>query len=637
MNTQNAQGVHNTQNPQAPNPSNERNSQKPSSGAAFSQQTMGHPMWTLFKYLSRYRINWVYACVASVINKVFDLMPPLLVGWLVAALSLQAPHWMGHFIDLTQPKHVAVFLAILTVIIFGIESISQWITDYGFKTLAQHAQHDLRLASYQKIQSREMAFFENHRLGETMAMLNDDVNQLERFLNSGFNQILQFAVLIVFSGYVLFSSCWQLALVGLSPVPIIVAGSIYFQHRIGPRYKKLRESVGALASRLENNLSGMMVIKSFTAEKFENERVEQASQAYRQANFNAIKLNTVFIPIIRMAVAVGFVGVLLFGSYWVLDNNHYGVTLANLVVFSMLVQRVIWPLTGLGQVMDDYERAKASAERTFNLLKVEPLIKDPEHPIPFNRAEGALSFKQVSFYYQSHSPILKKLNLEINARETVGVVGHTGSGKSTLIKLLLRLYEANDGIIALDGVDIRHLTLRDLRRQIALVSQDVYLFHGSILENIAYGAEQVSFSQVQAAAKMAKLHDFILTLPDGYHSIVGERGIKLSGGQRQRLSIARAVLKDAPIIVLDEATSSIDTQTEKEIQQNLNYLTAGKTSIIVAHRLSTIRQADRILVIKDGQIVEQGHHDDLVSANGIYSDLWAVQCGIISQESDILT
>lgn len=597
---------------------------------------IGHPMWALFSYIKRYRVQLGSACLASIVNKIFDLMPPLLVGWLVAALSTGAPHWMTYFVDTQNGKQVAVFLAVLTVIIFGVESLSQWITDYQFKTLAQNAQHDLRLASYQKIQSREIAFFENHRLGETMAMLNDDVNQLERFLNSGFNQLLQFATLIVFSCYVLFTTSWQLTLVGLAPVPIIVAGSLYYQRRIGPRYKKLREAVGALASRLENNLSGMMVIKSFTAEKFENERVEQASRVYQEANFAAIKLNTLFIPIIRMAVAVGFAGVLLFGSYWALNNHQYGVTLANLVVFSMLVQRVIWPLTALGQVLDDYERAKASAERTFNLLKVEPTIKDPEHPVKLAQVQGNVAFKQVSFYYQPNAPILRNLTFEVKAHETIGIVGHTGSGKSTLIKLLLRLYEANQGIITLDGVDIRQLSLTDLRKQIALVSQDVYLFHGSLLDNIAYGSEHANLLEVQAAAKMAKLHDFICALPQGYHSIVGERGIKLSGGQRQRLSIARALLKNAPIIVLDEATSSVDTQTEKEIQQNLNYLTAGKTSIIVAHRLSTIRQADRILVVKDGEIVEQGHHDDLVSANGIYSDLWSVQCGIINPEAAIL-
>lgn len=583
-------------------------------------------MWQLLHYLLHYKQLLRIGVVASVSNKILDLMPPILVGWVIATVSGHTPSWIQYFVSTANPWHPAIFLALLAMIIFGVESFTEWLYQFCFMLISQRCQHDLRIATYQKIQDREMAFFEKQRTGDTMAMLNDDVNQLERFLNNGFNEILQLITLVIFACAVLFSTSWQLAVVGLLPVPIIIWSSLKFQKLLGPRYRKVRESVGRLASRLENNLGGIIVIKSFTAEAFESQRVAQSSQDYCNANYHAICLSTVFVPLIRLAVAVGFSGVLLVGSYWIL-NGYYALTAAELVLFSMMIQRLLWPLTRLGATLDEFERAKASASRTFGLLNTEPLIQDPLTPQKLTRVDGAIAFKYVEFHYDNKLPILKGLNFNIAPGETVGIAGHTGAGKSTLIKLLLRLYDVTAGSITLDGHDIRHLSLHDLRRNIALVSQDVYLFHGTVKENIAYGLADVSDHAIVHAAKLAHLHEFVTSLPQGYETLVGERGIKLSGGQRQRLSIARALLKDAPIIILDEATSSVDTETEREIQQNLKQLTAGKTALIIAHRLSTIRDADRILVLRDGKVVEQGHHDELVKIGGSYADLWAVQCG----------
>jgi ATP-binding cassette subfamily B protein len=591
------------------------------------------PMLQLFRYLIPFRVQFLAASGSSIVNKMLDLMPPILVGWVIDSVSHNPPGWIAWLTGTEDAWTLAVFLAALAVIIFGLESLFQWLYQLGFMSLAQKVQHKLRTDAYNQIQSREIEFFENHRMGETMAMLNDDVNQLERFLNTGFNSLLQLLVLFSFAGAVLFSTSWQLALLGIIPVPIVLWGSLYYQRIISPRYRKVRETVGFLSSRLENNIAGITVIKSFTAEAFESQRVEDASQDYRDANFDAIKFSAIYVPLIRMAIAMGFGGVLLIGSYWVLNDTGI-LTVGQLVLFSMMIQRVLWPLTRLGVTIDEFERARASARRTFGLLNTPTSIKDPEEPKFIKGVDGQVEFDRVDFQYAKSTPVLKKLTFTIKPGETIGFAGATGAGKSTLVKLLLRLYDTCEGSVRVDGIDVRDFTLRDLRKNIGLVSQDVYLFHGTIAENIAYGSDGVSLPEIQHAAQMAHLHDFIMTLPDKYDSIVGERGIKLSGGQRQRLSIARCILKDAPIMVLDEATSSVDTETEREIQENLAELTRGKTALIIAHRLSTIRHADRILVLKDGKITEEGHHDDLLALEGTYADLWHIQSGDVGCHCD---
>ncbi|MBW8878056.1 MAG: ABC transporter ATP-binding protein [Acidobacteria bacterium] len=586
------------------------------------------PMVRLFTYLAPYRGRLALATGASVANKVLDLMPPLLVGWVIDSLRGRPPGWISALAGTRDPWQMAMVLAGLSVVIFFFESLFQWLYQAGFMTLAQRVQHDLRMDVYNRIQSREIAFFEEHRLGEMLAMLNDDVNQLERFLNTGFNEFVQLAVLFAFAFAVMFPLSWQLSLVAVAPVPLILWGSLVYQRRIEPRYRKVRQGVGGLASRLENNIAGIHVIKSFTAEEFETERVRQASAEYQQANFDAIRLSAIYTPLIRMAIVMGFAGVLLIGSYWIL-NGKGNITVGELVLFAMMTERLLWPLTRLGTTVDDYERAKASARRAFGLLDTAPAIQDPERPELLGRARGEVVFDRVQFRYsrgRADQAVLKGVSFRIAPGETLGIAGATGAGKSTLIKLLLRFYDVSGGAVRIDGHDVRAVTLEDLRRNIALVSQDVYLFHGTIRENITYSSG-ASLEEVVRAARLAQLHGFVASLPQGYDTLVGERGVKLSGGQRQRLSIARAIVKDAPILILDEATSSVDTETERAIQQNLGTLIAGRTALIIAHRLSTIRHADRILVLRDGEVAEEGHHDDLVAKGGIYADLWQVQSG----------
>ena len=593
-------------------------------------------MRRLFEYLAPFRAQLAGACAASIANKVLDLMPPLLTAWLVD-VAVRKPsagiRWLGG----DDPFSQLIAIGVLTVVIFGLESFFQWLYTLGFQRLAQDVQHRLRGDAYRAMQRREIEFFEEHRLGQTLSMLQEDVNQLERFLSpgTGLNAIVQVVVVCAFALVVLFMEAPDLALVCLAPMPLIIWGSFKFSKLLDPRYRAVRAAAGEVTARLENNVAGIFVIQSFTAEEQEARRLEAASNEYRLANRHAISISAAFIPILRMAIALGFAAMMVLGGRAALGGS---LAPGTLVLFCLLIQRILWPLTSLGQVLDDYHRARASAARVMALLATPTRVAPPASPQPFPAAApaGEIVLDHVNFKYRLGNPVLRDVSFRVGAGETVGIAGPTGSGKTTLVKLLLRLYDVTGGGIRIDGVDVRHAALDDLRRRIAVVSQDVYLFHGTIRENIAYGQRSQSpahgdvpptQSEIERAAALAHFHDFVASLPQGYDTLVGERGIKLSGGQRQRLSIARAILKDAPILVLDEATSSVDTETERAIQESMALLTRGRTALVIAHRLSTIRHADRIVVLRDGAVAEEGTHDELVTRRGTYSDLWDLQCG----------
>ena len=587
------------------------------------------PMRRLFHYMRPFSVRLYSSVVFSALNKMVDLMPPLIIGWAVDSTTGHSPLWIQNMLGVSQPMAIAVFFAVVIVVVFLLESIFEWLFTYGFKTLAQDVQHKLRLDAYNHLQRREIAYFEKQRLGNIMAILNDDINQLERFLNDSFNQIVQLSTLYIFAAVTMGSMSWKITLWSLFPIPLILIGSTFYQRRISPHYKNIREKVGNLGARLENNISGIMVVKSFTAEAYEARRLEKASKAYKVANLSAIRWNSTYIPVIRLFIALGFAVGMLVGIYWTITKQE-GMTVGGLTFFAMMIQRILWPITRLGHVFDEYERAKASAARVFGLMDTPNQLQRAEKTVKVDRLEGRVDIEQVHFHYNEKLPILKGITIHVDAGQTVGIAGTTGSGKTTLIKLLLRLYDPVRGTIKIDGIDIKQLHLQKLRQQIAVVSQEVYLFHGTIAENIAYGNDSVTHEQIIAASKQAQLHDFVETLPDTYATLVGERGILLSGGQRQRLSIARAILKNAPILILDEATSAVDTETECAIQENINKLTEGRTAFIIAHRLSTLRHSDTILVLKNGQIHEQGTHQNLLGQNGIYAYLWRVQTGVIS-------
>jgi ATP-binding cassette subfamily B protein len=580
-----------------------------------------HPLQRLLHYSQRYRLLIWQATAASVLNKVFDLAPPVLIGAAVDVVVKQQDSLIARW-GVRDTFTQLLILTILSAVIWGLESLFEYAYERLWRNLAQNMQHDLRLETYGHVQELEMSFFEDSSTGGLMAILNDDINQLERFLDIGANEILQVTttVIVISAGFLILAP--TVAWMTMIPIPIIILGSIAFQKKLAPRYAKVREKVSLLSGRLANNLSGITTIKSFTTEAYELDRLAMESEAYRQSNRHAIALSAAFVPLIRLVILGGFTATLLIGGMETVEGR---LAVGTYSVLVFMTQRLLWPLTRLGQTLDQYQRAMASTQRVMQLLDTPIRIASGNQTLP--RVNGAIQFDQVTFGYQVDHPIIDQLTLTIPAGETIGIAGSTGSGKSTLVKLLLRFYEIQSGMITIDGLDIRAIHLHDLRGAIGLVSQDVFLFHGTVRENIAYGSPDATFGEVCEAAKLAEAEEFIQRLPQGYDTIVGERGQKLSGGQRQRLAIARAILKNPPILILDEATSAVDNETEAAISRALAHITQNRTTIAIAHRLSTIRHADRIYVMEQGRLVEQGHHEDLVALNGIYANLWRVQTG----------
>src|SRR5699024_5361860 len=505
-----------------------------------------------------------------------------------------------------------------------LESAFQYlIHEYG-KDLAHLIQESLIWDRSRQLQEQQMAYFEDRPSGDLITVLHDDINQLERFLDHGANDLIQVIITVVVIGSIFIFSAPEIGWMVLVPMPFIIWGSVWFQKKLAPRYSTMREWAGRISSQLVNNLGGMATIKSFGTEHYENRRIGRLSEGYKKANQRVIRLSSAFVPLIRMLIMAGFIGILIFAGFKTL-NGQMEVGLYSILIF--VTQRLLWPLTRLGETFDLYQRAMASTRRVMELLKTEQKLPDGNHPLDPQQVEGEYQFNHVDFSYRSGGPVLRDLDMTISPGQTDGIVGATGAGKSSLIKLLMRFYDVSSGQILLDGRDLRSYKLSDLTHAAGLVSQDIFLFHGTVAENIRYGTFSASQSEVERAAKLAEAHDFILQLPNGYKTTVGERGQKLSGGQRQRISIARALLKDPPILILDEATSAVDNETEAAIQRSLANISANRTTIVIAHRLSTIRHADNILVLDDGRLAESGTHDELIARDQIYRQLWAVQSG----------
>ncbi|MDA0209146.1 MULTISPECIES: ABC transporter ATP-binding protein [Desertifilum] len=590
----------------------------------FKPSRSRHPLQRLIEYSQPYRVQVRLAILASIFNKIFDLAPPALIGAAVDVVVQQENSWLAQFGIQDTYTQLAI-LSGLSAIIWIFESGFEYGYARLWRNLAQSIQHRLRLDAYQHLQELELGYFEERSTGGLMSILSDDINQLERFLDIGANEILQVLTTVIVIGGAFFILAPNVAWSAIAPMPFIIWGSIVFQRFLAPRYATIREKVGLLNGRLSNNLSGITTIKSFTAEEYELRRVAEDSQAYRQSNRKAIAYSAAFVPLIRMIILVGFISILLFGGIETVEGR---LSVGTYSVLVFLTQRLLWPLTRLGDTLDQYQRAMASTNRVMHLLDTPINIPTGETRLPVSQVRGELEFQNVTFAYQGRKNIVENLSLRIPQGKTIGIVGSTGSGKSTLVKLILRFYEVQSGQVTLDGIDINQLHLQDLRRCIGLVSQDVFLFHGTVAENIAYGTFDATEAEIIHAAKIAEAHEFIQQLPQGYETIVGERGQKLSGGQRQRLAIARAILKDPPILILDEATSAVDNETEAAIARSLERITQNRTTIAIAHRLSTIRNADCIYVMEYGKLIESGRHEELIEKQGIYNSLWQMQIGI---------
>lgn len=557
-----------------------------------------------------------------------DVVPEILIGAVIDVIVRGNSSFFATQFGVTDRWHQLILLTIANAFCWIFESLFGYLSAITWRNLSQTIEHEMRLDLYSHVQGLEVAWFEDTTSGGLLSVLNDDINQLERFLDGGASSIIVVFWNIVLVGAVFFASSPMLTLLAFIPIPIIVLGSIKYQQSLKPRYAKVREAVAELSSTISTNLGGITTIKAFTAESREAARIGRVSNEYREANQEAIKYSSAFVPLIRMVILTGFTCTLLYGG-WLVLTGKMEVGIYSVLVF--MTQRLLWPMTGLGETLDLYQRAMASVKRIFDLLSVKPSMPEGTQNLALP-AKGEITVSGVTFGYDDGIDILKGINLYVPAGETHAIVGATGAGKSTILRLLLRFHDPKSGQVLIDGQDIKTLSYTSLRNATGYVSQDVFMFHGTVRDNIAYGRPDATLEQIEAAAKSAEAHEFILGLSDGYDTIVGERGQKLSGGQRQRLSLARAILRDPAILILDEATSAVDNETEAAIQRSLAHVTKGRTSIVIAHRLSTVRDADRIWVLEAGQVTEAGTHDELVQNNGLYAALWRVQTGELIQK-----
>ncbi|GGL37526.1 multidrug ABC transporter ATP-binding protein [Halarchaeum grantii] len=611
--------------------------------------TPRNPMWRL--YAEHGGGNWEWAAggaVATVVGRLFGLVPAYVVGLAVDSIFLGTrPFGLPFVPDAWLPPadarwaQVEVAVGVLLAATLA-GAVLSWIDDYAWSVFAQRTQHGLRVAAYDRLQDLDLAFFTNRRTGELMSVLNNDVNALETFLADAVSSSLWILATIGGIGVVMVSLNAPLTLVALLPVPFLAVFTLVFARVIEPRYLSVREEIGDLNARLENTVSGIETVKTSSAERYESGRVASSSLAYLDSNLAAIRARITFFPGLNVISGVGFAVTFLAGAYWVLFGAPFGLagtlTPGAFVTFVIYAQQFVWPIVQFGGIVDDYERAKAASTRVYGLRTQEREITDAPDAGDLDVTAGRVEFDDVSFAYRRPDPeapeetlatedVLRDVSFEAAGGETIGVVGPTGAGKSTLMKLLPRLYDPDSGAVRVDGTDVREVTLRSLRESVGYVSQDPFLFYGTVRENVRYGSFDASDADVEAATRRAQAHEFVERLPNGYETMVGERGVKLSGGQRQRLAIARAVLKDPPLLVLDEATSAVDTETEALIQRSLLDFAAGRTTFVIAHRLSTVRHADTILVVDDGRISERGTHEELLERDGLYANLWRVQAG----------
>ncbi len=607
------------------------------------REKIENPMKRLFfEYGVNYKLQAVVGVFASLFARLLDLVPPVLLGFAIDAVFRDdkafGDIWFvpAALIPADPQSQLLVTVGLLGgAFLFG--ALFHWIRNWGFNSFAQNIQHDVRTDTYDKMQRLNMEFFADKQTGEMMSILSNDVNRLERFLNDGMNSLFRLVVMVIGIAAILFYLNWQLAVVALLPIPLIALFTYVFIKIIQPKYAEVRSTVGTVNSRLENNLGGIKVIKSSHTESYESDRVDDVSQKYYDANWDAIETRIKFFPGLRLLAGIGFVLTFLVGGLWVLEGERgapwiftASLSTGEFVTFILLTQRFIWPMAQFGQIINMYQRARASSARVFGLMDEPSRIEEDPGARELTVADGRVKYNDVTFGYDDET-VIEDIDFTVEGGETLALVGPTGAGKSTVLKLLLRMYDVDEGAIRIDGTDIREVTLPSLRDSMGYVSQETFLFYGTVAENIAYGSFGASREDIIEAAKMAEADGFIRNLPDGYDTEVGERGVKLSGGQRQRISIARAILKDPEILILDEATSDVDTETEMLIQRSVDKLAADRTTFAIAHRLSTIKDADTIVVLEDGRIVERGTHEQLLENDDLYAHLWGVQAGEIDQ------
>ncbi len=489
--------------------------------------------------------------------------------------------------------------------------------------LEQQVVHDLHVQVFSALQRLSISFYENRPTGEIMSRVLNDTEHMQRIFVDGLEEIITAGLTLTGIMIMLFTLNWKLALLALVPIPLLVVGAALFTKRVHEHYRAIRKGAAELNALLQDMLAGIRETMGFNRQPYERERFGRKSDRCRQDTLKAMYLWSYYSPGMMLIGSLGAAMVLWFGTAEVLQHR---LSVGELVMFISYLALFYVPVNQIHSVNHMLQHALAASERVFEVLDLVPEVRDrPDAHVPVARLRGEVDFHRVGFHYRADAPILTDVTISVHAGERIALVGPSGAGKSTTLKLLMRFYDVTQGAITIDGYDIRELPLAFLRSQIGLVQQEPFLFNGTVRENILYGDLLAGQDEVEAAAKVARAHDFIMALPDEYDTWIGERGVKLSVGQRQRISIARVILKDPPIVMFDEATSNIDTETEVKIREALDDLTKGRTTIIIAHRLSTIHGVDRIIVVDHGRVVEDGTHEKLIDHEGVYARLYDAQ------------
>ena len=540
--------------------------------------------------------------------------------WMIRSLIQTVTNGVGQT-DGSYIKRIN-FLALLAVSVYLLRAVAQFGTDYISHFAAWNILKEIRQFLYDHMQKLSLRYYQDKQTGDLMSRVINDTGNFEQLLAHAIPTIIVNGLMLIGVSVMLFMMNAKLAIYTLIPIPLLIWMVFKFSKISRPLFRQAQTRIGEVNALLQDNFTGMKEIKAFTKEKYESGRAESRIAGYTNAILKALKLSNSFHPSIEFVSSIGTVIVIFFGGRLALANQ---LPLEDLVAFLLYLSSFYQPITALGRINEGLQQALASAERVLDILNEESEIADAPNAVVVNRVAGQITFNNVSFRYNEDIPILKNISFNVTPGHTLALVGPTGVGKTTMANLIPRFYDPQAGEILIDGLNIKNITQSSLRKQISIVSQDVFLFNGTVKDNILYGRQDATEEDLVRAAEMANAHDFILELSDGYETRVGERGVKLSGGQKQRISIARAILKNAPILVLDEATSAVDTHTESLIQDALNKLKENRTTIVIAHRLSTIKEADQIIVIQEGEIIEQGKHNELLKANGLYSQLCKAQ------------